>query len=76
MATRVRILTPEGLARVLPGVAPPALPGMAGMVLRTGDGNAAARRVLAGLATREVPDGGLMVPPALAGGAAVVFAPG
>jgi hypothetical protein len=76
MATRVRILTPEGLARVLPGVAPPALPGMAGMVLRTGDGNAAARRVLAGLATREVPDCGLMVPPALAGGAAVVFAPG
>lgn len=76
MATRVRILTPEGLARVLPGVAPPALPGMAGMVLRTADGNAAARRVLAGIATREAPGDGLMVPPELAGGAAVVFAPG
>lgn len=79
MQTRVRILTPEGLARVLPGVAPPALPGMAGMVLRTGDGNAAAQRVLAGLPVREAPEaapGGLMVPPELAGGAAVVFAPG
>jgi hypothetical protein len=79
MQTHVRILTPEGLARVLPGVAPPALPAMAGMVLRTADGNRAARRVLAGLPVREAPaaaPGGLMVPPELAGGAAVVFAPG
>jgi hypothetical protein len=80
METRVRILAPEGLARVLPGVPPPALPGMAGMVLRTADGNRAARRLLAGLPAREAPEaapgGGLLVPPALAGGAAVVFAPG
>ncbi len=79
MATRVRILAPEALPRVLPGVAPPALPAaaaMAGMVLRTGDGNAAARRVLAGLPTRAAPGNGLLVPPEHAGGAAVVFAPG
>ncbi|MBW8269614.1 VOC family protein [Caldovatus aquaticus] len=78
METRVRILTPEGLARVLPGMAPPALPAMAGMVLRTADGNAAVRRLLAGLPLRAAPEaaaGGLMVPPEHAGGAAVVFAP-
>lgn len=73
METRVRILTPEGLAKVLPGVTPPASPFMAGMVLRTADGGAAARRVLAGIATRDAPDG-LMVPPEAACGAALVFA--
>jgi hypothetical protein len=74
MPTRVRILRPEALPRVLPGIAAPSLPFMAGMVIRTGDGNAAARRLLADQPLREAPDG-LMVPPEHAGGAALVFAP-
>ncbi|HZF78036.1 MAG TPA: VOC family protein [Acetobacteraceae bacterium] len=72
--TRVRVLPPEALARVLPGVEPPSLPFMAGLVVRTDDRCAAARALLAGAATVEAPDG-LMVPPALTGGAALVFAP-
>ncbi|MBO1075207.1 VOC family protein [Roseomonas marmotae] len=72
---RMRILPEAALAAVLPGVAVPALPFIAGFVLRTDDDNAAARRILAGLETREAPEGGLMVPPALAGGAALVFRP-
>ena len=69
---RVRIVSPGGLADLLPGVTPPALPFIAGIVLRTEDGAAAARRILAGAAA----DGplGLTVPPALAGGAALVLA--
>jgi hypothetical protein len=47
---------------------------MAGLVVRTDDRCAAARALLAGAATVEAPDG-LMVPPALTGGAALVFAP-
>jgi hypothetical protein len=66
---RVRILPPEAMAAVLPGVAPPALPFMAGMVVRTDDGAAAARD-LSPLTT--IP-GGWMAPPDRAGGAAVVF---
>jgi hypothetical protein len=73
METRLRILPAEALPRLLPGVAAPALPFMAGVVIRTGDGGAAARAVLAGLPTRAAPEG-LMVPPEFAGGAAVVFA--
>jgi hypothetical protein len=70
---RVRILPAEALDSVLPGVEPPMLPFMAGFVLRTDDGGTAATRILQGLDTRAAP-GGLMVPPALAGGAALVFA--
>ena len=73
METLVRILPPEALGRVLPGVEAPALPFMAGVVIRTGDGARAARQVLEGLPTRDAPQG-LMVPPEVAGGAAVVFA--
>ena len=69
---RLRILPPEALAAVLPGVEAPTLPFFAGYVLRTADGNAAVRRLLGGMPLREVP-GGLMVPPALAGGTALVF---
>ena len=62
---------------VLPGVAQMASPFMAGMVLRTADGGAAARRVLVrgfeAVATRDAPDG-LMVMPDAACGAALVFA--
>jgi hypothetical protein len=73
LKTRIRVLPPEALPRLLPGVEAPALPFMAGMVIRTRDGGSAARAVLAGLPTRAAPDG-LMVPPEHAGGAAVVFA--
>ncbi len=72
MQTLVRILEPDALATVLPGVAIPALPFMAGMVIHTDDGNAAVQAL--GLPLVAVPDG-LMVPPELAGGAAIVFAP-
>ncbi len=72
METAVRILPAAALGRVLPGVVAPALPFMAGMVIRTSDQGRAARDVLAGLPLREAPDG-LMVPPEAAGGAAVVF---
>jgi hypothetical protein len=68
----VRVLTPEALASVLPGVAPPASPFMAGMVVRTTDGAASARRILAGIPTREAPEG-IMVPPEFAAGAALIF---
>jgi hypothetical protein len=68
---RVRILPPEALPAVLPGVAIPALPFLAGCTLRTDDGNAAIRRI-AGAAPRDIP-GGLMVPPEAAGGTALVF---
>ncbi|WP_431282868.1 VOC family protein [Humitalea sp. 24SJ18S-53] len=68
---RVRMLTPDALPAVLPGVAAPTLPFLAGYVLRTDDGNAAVRSL--GLPVVPVP-GGLMVPPAHAGGSALVFA--
>jgi hypothetical protein len=72
LATRVRVLTPEALGSVLPGVVPPASPCMAGMVVRTADGAASARRILSGIPSRESPDG-IMVPPEFAAGAAIVF---
>jgi hypothetical protein len=72
LETRVRVLTPEALGAVLPGVVPQASPFMAGMVVRTGDGAASARRILAGLPTREAPEG-IMVPPEYAAGAALIF---
>ncbi|MBY0336297.1 MAG: VOC family protein [Acetobacteraceae bacterium] len=72
LETRVRMLWPDALAAVLPGVAAPTLPFLAGMVIRTEDGNAA---VGARLGDQLVPvPGGLMAPPAIAAGAAVVFA--
>jgi len=71
MPTKVRMLDPDGLRRVLPGVPPPALPGIAGMVVRTDDGTAAIRK-LVGDAAEAIPEG-LLVPPALAGGAAILF---
>lgn len=68
----VRILPPEALPAVLPGVVPPALPFLAGFVLRTGDGNAAVAKILEGLPVTRLDDG-LMVAPEAAGGAALVF---
>lgn len=72
METAIRVLPPAALPRLLPGVEPPALPFMAGMVIRTGDGAAKARGLLAHLPLRDAM-GGAMVPPEHAGGAAVVF---
>lgn len=72
LETRVRMLWPEALAEALPGVAPPSLPFQAGMVVRTEDGAGAARALLGERLLRA--PGGWMVPPRLAGGAAVVFA--
>lgn len=74
LPTCIRILDPDALPRVLPGVEPPCLPFMAGMVVRTADGNAAVSQVLRGIPVVEAPEG-LMVPPEYAGGAALVFAP-
>jgi hypothetical protein len=45
---------------------------MAGMVVRTADGAASARRILSGIPTRETPEG-IMVPPEHAAGAALIF---
>ena len=73
METTLRVLPPEAVPRLFPGVSPPALPSVVGMVVRTADGAASARRVLAGLPIAEAPDGP-MAPPDLAGGAALVFA--
>lgn len=68
----VRVLPPEALAEVLPGVAPPSLPWIAGLEVRTGDGGASLRREAAALPLRHV-ERGWMVPPEAAGGAAVLF---
>lgn len=73
METRVQILPPEALGEVLPGVVIPDLPFLAGFVVRTSDGNAAITRILGDKGV-PLPGGRVMVPPALAAGAAVVFA--
>lgn len=75
LETRVAICAPEDLPVTLPGVAVPDLPFMAGFWVRTSDGNAAVRRLLTHLPLVELPDGALMVPPAHAAGAALVFHP-
>lgn len=64
----VRLLPPEALPLVMPGIEPPALPFIAGAIVRVSDGGAAVRRIL-GAEAREVP-GGLL---AMAGGGAVLF---
>jgi len=68
----LRVLPPAAVPRLFPGVSPPGLPSIVGMVVRTADSGAAARRVWAGLPIVDAPDGP-MVPPELAGGAALVF---
>lgn len=72
---RVRLLAPEALGQVLPGVAAPCLPFIAGIVLRTADGGAAFRRLAGarGIACAEAPDG-IMAMPEETGGAALVMA--
>jgi hypothetical protein len=68
---RVRVLSPEVAASVLPGVTAPALPAVAGMVLGTADLDAT-RRFLSAGSLSDVPSG-VMVPPERAGGCALVF---
>jgi hypothetical protein len=71
---RIRLLPPEALGAVLPRVAIPSLPFIAGLAIRTGDRGLALRRLLAerGLAF-AAQDGTLLVPPDAAGGAALLF---
>ena len=73
LPTEIRVLPEAALPRLLPGVTPPGLPFLACMVLRTEDGAAAARAVLAGLPAQDGPLG-LTLAPEAAGGMAVVFA--
>lgn len=77
MRTTLRVLPEAALPGLLPGVVAPCSPCIAGMVVRTGDGNAAVTALLAaeGIPARPAPGLGLMVPPESAGGAALVFAP-
>ncbi|MGH7121012.1 MAG: VOC family protein [Acetobacteraceae bacterium] len=73
---QVRILPPETLPAVFPGVAIPALPFIAGIVILTDDANLAIRRLLgeAGIAHQEL-SGGILVDSTEAGGAALLFRP-
>jgi hypothetical protein len=79
LCTTLRILPAETLPEVLPGVAAPASPCIAGMVIRTADANVSAAALLAaeGIVTIPAPGlwgEGLLVQPEHAGGAALVFA--
>jgi len=65
---QVRVLPPEALAAVFPGVAIPSLPFVAGIVVRTDDGTAAASRLLKKRA--RMVSGGML---ADAAGVAVLF---
>ena len=73
---RVRLLPPDALGNVFPGVAAPTLPYIAGITVRTDDANRAIeeRARASGIAHRAVPDG-LLIPPEEAGGAALLFRP-
>ena len=71
-ATRIRILPPESLPAVLPNVAIPALPFIAGVTLRTDDANAAVAHLIRDL--QPVAEG-LMLAPEHACGMALVFTP-
>ncbi len=69
---RVRIVPPEAVARIFPGVAPPAVPSIVGIALRTSDGCAALRGRLDGVAHAGL-DAGVLVLPSAACGAAIAF---
>ena len=66
---QVRVLPPDALPSVLPGVGIPSLPFVAGIIVRTGDENASVNRLLKRRGTR-LPTGRL----AHAAGVAVLFA--
>ena len=65
------LVTAEAAARLLPGLAVPSLPFIAGLVIGTDDG-ARAAAVIAGHRARAA-EAGLLVPPSDAGGAAILF---
>ncbi len=69
---RVRIVPPDAVARIFPGVAPPAVPSIVGIALRTSDGCAALRGRLDGVAHAGL-DAGVLVLPSAACGAAIAF---
>lgn len=70
----VRLLPADALGTVLPCVAIPSLPFIAGIAIGTDDGGAAMRALCAarGIAARET-GAGLLVPPAETGGAALLL---
>jgi len=71
---RVRLLSREGLQQALPELQPPTLPFIAGVTLRSDDGNAAMAALLRARAIRYRPVAdGLLVDPSEAGGAALLF---
>jgi hypothetical protein len=65
------LVTAEAAARLLPGLAVPSLPFIAGLVIGTDDG-ARAAAAIAGHRARAA-EAGLLVPPSDAGGAAILF---
>ncbi len=69
---RVRVLPPDAVGAVYPGIVPPALPAVVGMTVATSDACASLRPLLAGVAHRPVGEGVLVLPED-AGGAALLF---
>lgn len=69
---RLRMLPPD--AEPFPGAAVPAAPSVAGIALRTSDGNASLRRVLeANAIPHRILGTDVLVPPEAAGGACLLF---
>lgn len=68
---QLSLVVPGMLGTILPGVTPPALPFIAGVVIHTADRAAAIRAIAAGRG-RDV-ETGFLVPPAAAGGTALLF---
>ena len=69
---QVRMLPPEAIGAVYPGVKPPAVPAIVGMTVATADRCAALRPLLAGV-LHHVTEHGVLVLPQDAGGAALLF---
>jgi catechol 2,3-dioxygenase-like lactoylglutathione lyase family enzyme len=69
---RMTLVSPGMLDTIMPGVQPPSLPFIAGVLVLTAD-RAAAIRGIAGPRGQDTPTG-FMVAPASAGGAALIFA--
>ncbi len=69
---RVRMLPPEAVGSVYPGVAAPAVPAIVGMTVATADQCASLRPLLAGVPHQAIGQG-VLVQPDGAGGAALLF---
>ncbi len=70
--SRLRLLPAEALRAELPEVAIASLPLIAAIAIRTDDCATAVRRLVQGIAHRQIP-GGMVVAPEAAGGAAIIF---